>query len=189
MNRLVTSVGKRIRGLRRLNDTTASEVAEAALVLPLAFMMLLGIYWFGRAFNIYATINHAAREGARTAVAQSCGNCGNAPNGQVAAVVQQALQASSVDPNQAQSYTPAPALTFCTGTAATQCSALTIGASGSFNYCTDVQLNANNNPNLYPAVCGVSVNFQYPYQFWLPFTSLNQQQFLLKADVQMKGEY
>jgi Flp pilus assembly protein TadG len=52
--------------------TTGSEIAEAALVLPILFMLLLGIYWFGRAFNVYATINHAAREGARVAVAQSC---------------------------------------------------------------------------------------------------------------------
>ena len=44
--------------------TTGSEIAEAALVIPIFFMIMLGIYWFGRAFNTYATINHAAREGA-----------------------------------------------------------------------------------------------------------------------------
>ena len=27
-------------------------------------------------------------------------------------------------------------------------------------------------------VCGISVSFQYPFQFWLPFTSLNKQQHL-----------
>ena len=43
--------------------TRGAEIAEAAVVLPLLFMMLFGIYWFGRAYNIYATINHAAREG------------------------------------------------------------------------------------------------------------------------------
>lgn len=185
---LMAARGGSRRKLKSLADATASQVAEAALVLPLAFMMLLGIYWFGRAFNIYATINHAAREGARAAVAQTCATCGNGSltNAQVGTVVQQAMQASSVDPNQAQTYSP-PNQTFCSGTAATQCSAVGIGASGSVNFCTGVQLNGN--PNLYPAVCGVSVSFQYPYQFWLPFTSLNQQQFLLKADVQMKGEY
>ncbi len=35
----------------------------------------------------------------------------------------------------------------------------------------------------------MSVSFEYPYQLSLPFTSLNNQQFLLKANVQMKGEY
>jgi len=51
--------------------TTGSEIAEAALVLPIFFLIMLGIYWFGRAFNTYATINHAAREGARVGVAQT----------------------------------------------------------------------------------------------------------------------
>ena len=45
------------------SGSTGSEIAEAALVLPIFFMLMLGIYWFGRAFNVYATINHAAREG------------------------------------------------------------------------------------------------------------------------------
>ena len=29
--------------------------------------------------------------------------------------------------------------------------------------------------------CGVSVDFQYPYQFYLPFTSLNMQLIMLNA--------
>jgi hypothetical protein len=37
--------------------------------------------------------------------------------------------------------------------------------------------------------CGVSVQFQYPYQFVLPFTSLNMQKIMLNANVQMTGEY
>ena len=59
-------------------DTSGAEIAEAAIVLPLVFMLLLGIYWFGRAYNIYATITHAAREGARAATAPACALCGNA---------------------------------------------------------------------------------------------------------------
>ena len=51
-----------------LTGSVGSEIAEAALVIPIFFMIMLGIYWFGRAFNTYATINHAAREGARVAV-------------------------------------------------------------------------------------------------------------------------
>lgn len=172
---------------RLLCDATASEIAEAALVLPLAFLLLLGIYWFGRAFNVYATINHAAREGARTAVAQTCANCGNAisTTTAVAQVVQQALQASSVDPGQAQAY--APESNFCGGG---QCTSVPIVGStsrGQITVCTDVRLTPPASP--YPEVCGASVSFQYPYQMSLPFTSLNQQQFLLKANVQMKGEY
>ena len=89
------------RFTKMVRATRGSQVAEAALVMPLAFMLLLGIYWFGRAFNTYATINHAAREGARIAVAQTCGTCGNtAPTvGTVASTVTQTMQASSVDPS------------------------------------------------------------------------------------------
>jgi len=59
-------------------DTSGAEIAEAAIVLPLVFMLMLGIYWFGRAYNIYATVTHAAREGARAATAPACALCGNA---------------------------------------------------------------------------------------------------------------
>lgn len=169
--------------LAGLAGSAASEVAEAALVLPLAFMMLLGIYWFGRAFNIYATINHAAREGVRAAVVQQCGSC-NLPGltaSQVAAVVENTLQASSVSPSQVLSY--APPVIACGGG---QPSCPTVGLSGNIRVCTQVQLTP---ANVDPPVCGVSVSFEYPYQMSLPFTSLNQQQFLLKANVQMKGEY
>ena len=99
--------------LRKLvTGTLGSEIAEAALVLPIFFMIMLGIYWFGRAFNVYATINHAAREGARAAASPTCAralalsprlpsgiSCQPNPD-QVAAVVKQALQASSLDPGQ-----------------------------------------------------------------------------------------
>jgi hypothetical protein len=37
--------------------------------------------------------------------------------------------------------------------------------------------------------CGTVVSFQYPFTFWyLPFTTLNKQQVLLKADAQMMAE-
>ena len=183
MNRFLAVAG-RVSKLRSLADASASEVAEAALVLPLAFMMLLGIYWFGRAFNIYATINHAAREGARAAVAQTCATCTNQrpTTAQVATIVEQALQASSVDPSQIQSYSQLPQ-NFCSANG----NCATVGLSGHINVCTDVQLTPASSS--YPPVCGVAVLFEYPYQMSLPFTSLNQQTFLLRANVQMKGEY
>ena len=36
--------------------------------------------------------------------------------------------------------------------------------------------------------CGVSVSFQYPYKFWLPFSSLNNQTVNLRAQAQMRAE-
>src|SRR5215468_897499 len=56
----------------------AAEIAEAAVVLPLVFMFLLGIIWFGRAFNIYTTITQAAQQGAISAARSTCATCGNA---------------------------------------------------------------------------------------------------------------
>ncbi len=52
--------------LHRLGaEVRGAEIAEAAAVLPLMFMMLLGIFWFGQAFSIYGAITRAAQEGAR----------------------------------------------------------------------------------------------------------------------------
>src|SRR5271167_4622862 len=67
------------RILRQLATTDGAEIAEAALVLPLVFMLLLGIVWFGRAFNIYSTIQQAAQQGAITAARATCATCGDAP--------------------------------------------------------------------------------------------------------------
>ena len=52
------------RLFHKLWNTEAAEIAEAALVLPVVFVFLLGIVWFGRAFNIYSTIQQAAQQGA-----------------------------------------------------------------------------------------------------------------------------
>src|SRR5579862_888895 len=166
---------------KTLFDDRASEIAEAALVLPLAFMILLGIYWFGRAFNTYATINDAAREGARVALAQTCGTCGNAApvTANVVNAVNQTLQASSVDPGQIKPYAPTVNAGVCGGTCTT---------SNNVCVCKNVQLQTPPAAGG-AAACGVVVSFQYPYQFWLPFTSLNNQQIILTADVQMAGEY
>jgi len=172
---------KRIRNRCLLSTSVGSQIAEAALVLPLAFMMLLGIYWFGRAFNIYATINQAAQQGARVGAAQTCATCGNTSQlaTQGAAVIANVMQASHVDPGQIQSY--APLVNFCSGGGS--CSPTT----ANITMCTNVRITPSVSPG--PPACGVSVSFQYPYQSWLPFTSLNMQRVLLKVDVQMKGEY
>jgi TadE-like protein len=168
-------------------DTSGAEIAEAAIVLPLVFMLLLGIYWFGRAYNIYATITHAAREGARAATAPACALCGNGaltPD-QVATRVAQALQASKLNPNSVTQLLPNPALKDCTTKApVTTCAAIG-GGNPQICFQTNVQINAATTE---PTACGVSVSFQYPYQFYLPFTSLDNQLIQLKANVQTAGE-
>ncbi len=44
-----------------------SSAVEFALVLPVLVLLVFGIIEFGRAFNAYVTVTHAAREGARMA--------------------------------------------------------------------------------------------------------------------------
>jgi hypothetical protein len=173
-----------------------SEIAEAALVLPILFMLLLGIYWFGRAFNTYATINHAAREGARAAVAPQCATCagGACPGGitcpltadQVAAQVKQALQASSLDPSKV-THLLGIGRTACGGGPPVACSVPLADPHICVYY--NVQLPNAPTANSGATACGVSVEFQYPYQFFFPFTSLNMQKIMLNAGVQMTGEY
>src|SRR5262245_37097405 len=63
---------------RQLGRSDGAEIAEAALVLPIVFTFLLGIVWFGRAFQIYSTITQAAQQGAVLAARRTCATCGDA---------------------------------------------------------------------------------------------------------------
>ena len=182
-----------MRNLKRIVvETAASEVAEAALVLPIVFMILMGILWFGRAYNVYATITHAAQEGARLAATNDCATCGNntyqANPGPVFSTISQALQASKLDPTKVANPSPTP--TFCTcgnQNCGTPVACAPVSA-GQPQVCIqfDVQLDPNVTA---PGSCGVAVSFQYPYQFNFPFTSLNLQLINLNTQVRMKGEY
>ena len=167
---------------RKLDRTDGAEIAEAALVLPLVFMLLLGIIWFGRAFNIFSTIQQAAQQGAITAARSSCVTCGNAPNsdGTVDNAIYAVMQASSLDPAQISANTnPPPMPCLNPPGACTTGSNITI--------CRNVQLNPNPGANQ-PPQCGSIVSFQYPFQFYLPFTSLNMQKIILSAQAQSRME-
>jgi hypothetical protein len=177
----------------RLTGNQGSEIAEAAVVLPVLFLLLFSIYWFGKAFSIYGTINHAAREGARTAAVPACASCDAVCTWQgsdlpcdaaVISAVNNALIAAHLDPTLAQPFVPSPPPVACppgvlpAGICAT-------AASGGFTICRNVALDQS---SAAPQVCGVIVSFRYPYQLALPFSSLNNQQILLKAEVEMQGE-
>lgn len=61
-----------LRGGRRRQHAcseTGTTIVEAALALPLFFLLVLGIIWFGLAFSSYQSLVTAAREGARYGVA------------------------------------------------------------------------------------------------------------------------
>lgn len=170
-----------------------AEIAEAALVLPLVFMLLFGIIWFGLAFNVYSTVNAAAREGARFAARPQCAwctpsgttwNATNLPDDQaVENAVIAVLQSSRVDKTKIQLYQPPNMAT------ATSCAApAPVGGSlcshnGTYNVtvCRSVLLN----PNSTPQQCGIVVSFQYPFGAFLPFPSfpsLGRRQIIIAAE-------
>ena len=171
--------------VRQLAGETGAEIAEAAVVLPIAFMFLLGIVWFGRAFNVYSTITQAAQQGALAAGRRTCATCDNteSTNAQVDALVVSVMQASKLDPNQIPAAGGSPPITACpvpapVGSCTTTAHNITV--------CRSVVLNPGDATQ--PAQCGATVAFQYPFQFYLPFTSLNNQLVMLKAAAQTRME-
>lgn len=57
--------------MRSLNGQKSQALIEFALVSPVLLLLLFGIVDIGRAVFYYDTLNHAAREGARTAIRAS----------------------------------------------------------------------------------------------------------------------
>ena len=188
----ITAISRRLA-----RDTHASEVAEAALVLPLMFMILLGIFWFGQAFRIYGTITHAAREGARAAVAPVCATCPAAGN-PVSKIAYDAVTTALAPANLKAAQLSQPAtilnLVSCKGGAAVPCD------STPTNVCVQENVQLSNSGN--PGVCGVSVSFQWcalqsggqpnpacsAFHFAIPFTGLDLQHANIRAQAQMRME-
>jgi Flp pilus assembly protein TadG len=171
-------------------ETTGAEIAEAAAVLPLMFMILLGIFWFGQAFRLYGTITRAAQDGARAGAAPYCTTCTASASNVTNAVnaVNSALVASNLNPSAVQSPTGPPSINACTNPV------LNVANGNSCDptavpICVQpsVQLSSASTA---PAagVCGVAVTFRYPYSFWLPFSSLNKQQIMLTATARVRIE-
>ena len=172
---------------RMAGEDRGAEIAEAAAVLPLMFMVLLGIFWFGQAFSIYGTITRAAQEGARAGAAPRCTTCpaaANTASQNAYQAAQAALVAAKLDPTQAQYPSPLPTSNACTtGTGTVNCD-----GTASTNVCVQTGIQLSNSSLGGTGVCGISVSFRYPFQFWLPFTSLNQQRIWMTASAQERLE-
>ncbi len=153
----------RFRRLAR--DERGVELLEAALVFPLLLALLIGVFWLGRAYNIYETITRAAREGARFALAPSCGTCSpaNTPpsDSDVTTVINNALSAASMDPTKVS-----PAISIQRSQVLTNPS--------------------DQSPN---QVLGVVVSFGYPATLNIPFTPLNATTITVSTKVQMRQEF
>jgi len=170
---------------RKLANTDGAEIAEAALVLPLVFMILLGIVWFGRAFNIYSTIQQAAQQGAITAARPTCATCSGGNtfplDGTVTGAVETVMKSSNLDTTQILPNPNPAAPVFCANPPNT-CS-----TTDNITVCRNVLLNPPASATQLPQ-CGTIVSFQYPFQFYLPFTSLNLQKIILSAQAQSRME-
>ncbi len=168
-----------------IEETTGAEIAEAAAVLPLMFMVLLGIFWFGQAFSIYGAITRAAQEGARAGSVPYCITCtiSNPPAQNAANAVQAALVASKLDPAKARQPSPAPNLLSCTPPVGPVAC-----GSGDPNACIQFPVQLTSTGLGATGLCGMSVSLQYPFRFWLPFTSINNQTIWLSASARVRME-
>ncbi len=180
-------IAEKISSLAR--ETRGQELAEAAVVLPLVFMVLLGIFWFGQAFSIYGTLAQAARVGARSAAAPLCTTC---PAGTTQAVymaqnaynsVQTTLNAAHLDATKLKRPVTIPNLQSCNGAMGN------VGCEGTqANICVQESVQLTQQGLGGTNLCGVSVSFQYPYQFWFPGTSLNNQIIQLQGGAEATSE-
>ena len=152
-----------VRLVTNWKEEAGAELVEAALILPILLMLLLGIVTFGRAWDVYQTITRAAREGAKQAVLTPCAvstYCSGATNYTATDIwtnfVDPTLQSANLDATKKTS-----------------------------NTITYVQLDPTGTP---PHVCGIQLRFNYPYTFSLPFTSLNLSTINLQTTVRMRLE-
>jgi Flp pilus assembly protein TadG len=174
-------------------DARGSEIAETAMIMPLLFMVVMAIFWFGQAFRMYGTITHAAREGARAAVAPVCATCPAAANTaaqNALAAVNSALAAASLSSLQMQAPATPPNLYVCGQTS--PCGGVAQCDSSVSNMCVqiNVQLSSCSRTPAGEATCGTSVSFgyKYPYHFSIPYTGLDLGNITLPAQAQMRVE-
>jgi Flp pilus assembly protein TadG len=119
-----------------------AELIETAFVILLFIVLMIGVFEFGRAYNIYQNITNAAREGARFAVVPERGGTINFPsNSDVSSVITNFMQSANLDPH-------APGVNI------------------------NIQLNNQNvDPSCTPCVpgggcaCGTLVSITYPFSF------------------------
>jgi len=144
--------------LRGTRDDKGAELVEAALVLPLIILLVLGMFWLGRGYNSLQTLTRAAREGARLAVTPTCASCGNTypTEAEVRAVIDASLLASSMDPASVTGFS--------------------------------MQRNVVLNPGSVPEVRGVVISFSYPYNLVLPFIPGSLSTLTLPVTVRMREE-
>jgi hypothetical protein len=170
-------------------DDVGQEIVEAAFVLPILFLIMLAIFWFGRAFNISSTLDRAAREGIKAASRRSCATCGNAfqADSQVVAQITAVLNADRLQIGSVQPYSPAFA---CTATPAPSCTTTVQNVQ----ICRGVPLTCGSaacqTPT--PAACGANpelgVRVSFAYQTPTPLNIANLPPIVIHASAQSGAE-
>ena len=161
---------QRLRCLGYIKRDSGQEIAEAALVLPILFLILLAIFWFGRAFNIASTIERAAKHGIQTFDRPTCTVCGNSfsTDAQIVDSVNSALQDDHLQPANVTAYSPPFACN-----AAPTCTTIQ-----GVEICRNVPLTCGTaNCQSPPAACGsgsvLGVRVSFGYQFTSPLPIAN----------------
>ena len=84
------------------HNEKGAELIEMAFVILLFVVLMVGVFEFGRAYNIYQNITNAAREGARFAVAPARGGTINYPNNsEVRGAINNYMQSANLNPASA----------------------------------------------------------------------------------------
>lgn len=154
-----------------LRRQRGAELVEMAFILPLLLMLLIGIFWAGRAYNIYETITRAAREGARVAVTPECATCSSLGSWGSCSL--------SLDSNGF----PDSSSVLCVVNASLSASSLSCSSCVTVQQHQQLNLDPNN-----PNAGWTIVSITYPFQFTLPFTSLNMTTVNIPTTVQMLEE-
>ncbi len=191
----------RLKALRSLArslraDSRGDEVMEAALVLPLLFVFLMAVFWFGQAFRMYGAVTQAARQGARAAVAPACTTCAamsqNAAALNAGTAVTNVLSAAHLDPNQVQAPSPVPTFQACGGGLPVN---TCFSATPASNVCVQFGVQLSSTAQSGAGECGTSVSFGYKYglSFSLPCwpdpcTPMNLSNLSVPAQAQMRVE-
>ncbi len=79
----------RIR-LSDLREDRGAAAVEFALIMPILFLLVFGIFEFGRAYNAQVSLTGAAREGARVMAIRNDSTCNTSPAGAKYVVTQAA---------------------------------------------------------------------------------------------------
>jgi Flp pilus assembly protein TadG len=177
------------------SDASGQEIVESAFVLPLIFMFVIGIIWFGVAFFIYGTLTQGARAGAEAAVAPVCTTCaaGSTQATIAQTAVYNALAAGHLSKSQlvpTTSWTP-PVLCKCnTVTSRASCSTALACDSSVTDVCVQVNVQLSYASPGSAGTCGTSVSarYKYPFHFSIPLTNLDIGNMLLPGQAQMRAE-